>query len=244
MPSTTTINATYQGRVGKSVTAVLVNWLSQVRNASTGTFVSTYTSNTTVADAIEINYVSGRGGITGICSRVPLFFDVSSVTATDTITSATLKIWNPTANVRPASTIIVKGSAWGGNGSTTTLSTANYNDLDFSTAYSGVDASWGGNTYNDFTMNATALSDMNTNGYLNCFLIEDDYDYDGQNPTLDGENLPLEARVEFLDATNKIKIVLTHAPSGYGNNPLGVTADSVGEILGVAKASVSKFLGV
>jgi predicted transcriptional regulator len=28
------------------------------------------------------------------------------------------------------------------------------------------------------------------------------------------------------------------------NKPLGVTADSVGEILGVAKASVSKFLGV
>jgi hypothetical protein len=239
---TSTINATYQGRVILNVSNFFVNWLSQVRNATTGSLVSTYTSNTTVTDAFKVEYNSSRGFETGQCARVPLFFDVSSITASNTITAATLKVWNPSAGSATDS-IIVEGSAWGGDGSTTTLSTANYNDLDFSTAYSSKLTSWAGSgAYNNFTMNATAISDMNTNGYLNCFLIEGDFDYDGQNPTLDDG--PYGGTVEFLDASNKIKIQLTYSPSGYANKPLGVTADSVGEILGVAKASVSTFLGV
>ena len=239
--ATSTINATYQGRVGISVTDVLLNWVTQVRNASTGTFASTYTTNTTVSNAFLVAYDSGRTGQVGQCARVPLFFDVSSITASNTITAATLKVWNPSSGAGTDS-IIVKGSAWGGNGSTTTLSTANYNDLDFFTAYSSELTNWAATSYNNFSLNATAISDMNTNGYLNCFLIEGDYDYDGQNPVLDSG--PYQGTVEFLDATNKIKVELTYSPSGYANKPLGVTADNVGEILGVAKASVSKFLGV
>ena len=239
--ATSTINATYQGRVGLSFTAAVVNWLSQVRNASTGTSAQTYTTNTTITNAFLVAYDTNRTNKTGQCFRVPLFFDVSSITASNTITAATLKVWNPSSGAGTDS-IIVKGSAWGGDGSTTTLSTANYNDLDFSTAYSAKDLAWAGASYNDFSLNATAISDMNTNGYLNCFLIEGDYDYDGQNPVIDSG--PYQGTVEFLDATNKIKVELTYSPSGYANKPLGVTADNVGEILGVAKASVSKFLGV
>ena len=239
--ATNTINATYQGRVGITVSSFFVNWLSQVRNAATGTYASTYTTNTTVFNAFRVAYDSGRTGQVGQCARVALFFDVSSITASNTITAATLKVWNPSGG-GGSDSIIVKGSAWGGNGSTTTLSTANYNDLDFSTAYSAKDLAWAGASYNDFSLNATAISDMNTNGYLNCFLIEGDFDYDGQSPILDDG--PYGGTVEYLDATNKIKVELTYSPSGYANKPLGVGADSVGEILGVAKASVSKFLGV
>ena len=240
--ATSTINATYQGRVGISFTAATVNWLSQVRNAATGTSASTYTTNTTITNAFLVAYDTNRTNKTGQCARVPLFFDVSSITASNTITAATLKVWNPSAGSATYN-IIVKGSAWGGNGSTTTLSTANYNDLDFSTAYSSKALSWAGSgAYNDFTMNATAISNMNTNGYLNCFLIEGDFDYDGQNPVLDDG--PYGGTVEYLDATNKIKIELTYSPSGYGNNPIGVASASVGDILGVATGSVSKFLGV
>ena len=240
--ATSTIDATYQGRVGISVSGATVNWLSQVRNATTGTYALTYTTNTTITNAFFVAYDSSRTGQVGQCARVPLFFDVSSITASNTITAATLKVWNPNAGAGIYS-IIVKGSAWGGNGSTTTLSTANYNDLDFATAYSSKDVTWnGGGAYNDFAMNGTAISDMNTNGYLNCFLIEGDFDYDGQSLVLnDG---PYGGTVEYLDATNKIKVELTYSPSGYGNNPIGVASANVGDILGVATGSVSKFLGV
>ena len=235
------INATYQGRVGISVSSFFVNWLSQVRNATTGTYASTYTTNITVSNAFLVAYDTGRSSQVGQCARVPLFFDVSSITASNTISAATLKIWNPSGS-QPTDNIIVKGSAWGGNGSTTTLSTSDYDNLDFATAYSSKSLSWAGTSYNDFSLNATAISDMNTNGYLNCFLIEGDFDYDGQSPVIDDG--PYQGSVEYLDATNKIKVELTYAPSGYANKPLGVTPDNVGEILGVAKASVSKFLGV
>ena len=239
--ATSTIDATYQGTVRKLVQSATVNWVSQVRNSSIASQVFTYTSSSTVTDAFNVAYDTGRTGQVGQCNRVLLFFDVSSITASNTITAAILKVWNPNAG-GPTDSIIVKGSAWGGNGSTTTLSTANYNDLDFSTAYSAKDLAWAGTSYNDFYLNGTAISDMNSNGYLNCFLIEGDYDYDGQNPIInDG---PYPGAVRFLDATNKIKVELTYSPIGYGNNPIGVTADSVGEILGVAKASVSTFLGV
>jgi len=239
--ASSTINATYQGVVGLTVSAALVNWLSSVRNASTGNLATTVTTNVNYPSGVNVDYSSGKAGQVGECQRVPLFFDVSSITASNTITAATLKIWNPNG-ASPTDTIIVKGSAWGGNGSTTTLSTSDYDNLDFSTAYSSKDLSWAGNSYNDFSLNATAISDMNTNGYLNCFLIEGDWDYDGQSPALnDG---PYYVGLEFLDPTNKIKVELTYSPSGYANNPIGVAAASVGDILGVARASVSKFLGV
>jgi hypothetical protein len=239
--ATSTINATYQGRVGISVTDVLLNWVTQVRNASTGTFASTYTSNTTVSNAFQVAYDSGRFGRVGQCARVPLFFDVSSITASNTITAATLKVWNPSFGAI-TDTIIVKGSAWGGNGSTTTLSTANYNDLDFSTAYSSKDLSWAGTSYNDFSLNATAISDMNTDGYLNCFLIEGDFDYDGQSPILDDG--PYQGRVEYLDATNKIKVELTYSPSGYVNNVIGVASANIKKVIGVSTADIDNIIGV
>jgi hypothetical protein len=239
--ATSTINATYQGRVGISVTDVLLNWVTQVRNASTGTFASTYTSNTTVSNAFQVTYDSGRFGRVGQCARVPLFFDVSSITASNTITAATLKVWNPSTGATTDS-IIVEGSAWGGNGSTTTLSTANYNDLDFSTAYSSKDLSWAGTSYNDFSLNATAISDMNTNGYLNCFLIEGDFDYDGQSPILDDG--PYQGRVEYLDATNKIKVELTYSPSGYVNNVIGVASANIKKVIEVSTADIDNIIGV
>ena len=240
MPSST-INATYQGRVGISVSSFFVNWLSQVRNATTGTYASTYTTNTTVSNAFLVAYDSGRTGQVGQCARVPLFFDVSSITASNTITAATLKVWNPTFG-NGNDTIIVKGSAWGGNGSTTTLSTANYNDLDFSTAYSSKNLSWAGTSYNDFSLNATAISDMNSNGYLNCFLIEGDFDYDGQNPVLDDG--PYGGTVEYLDATNKIKVELTYSPSGYVNNVIGVASADIKFVLGVSTGDIDNIIGV
>ena len=239
--ATSTINATYQGRVGLLVTAALVNWVTEVRNASTGNLATTYTTNTTVNGAFAVNLVKGRTTTAGTCTRVPLFFDVSSITASNTITAATLKVWNPSTGATTDS-IIVKGSAWGGNGSTTTLSTANYNDLDFSTAYSSKNLSWAGTSYNDFSLNATAISDMNSNGYLNCFLIEGDFDYDGQNPVLDDG--PYGGTVEYLDATNKIKLELTHSPSGYGNNVIGVASANIKKVIEVSTADIDNIIGV
>jgi len=239
--ASSSVNATYQGRVGLSVSGALVNWLSQVRNATTGTFAATYTTNTTVTNAWFVAYDTTRSGITGQCYRVPLFFDVSGITANNTISAATLKVWNPSAG-SSYSTIIVKGSAWGGSGETTTLSTSDYDNLDFSTAYSSTKSTWAGSSYNDFSLNATAISNMNSNGYLNCFLIQSAYDYSGVSPTLDEG--PYGGVVEYLDATNKIKVELTYAPSGYGNNVIGVASANIKKVNEVGTADIAAVIGV
>ena len=240
--ATSTVNALRQGVVGNAVTAALLNWVTSVRNASTGTYAITYTSNNTSSSALYAYYFSGRTGYSGGAYRTPLFFDVSSITATNTITAATLKVWNPSSSTATQS-IVVEGTAWGGNGTTTTLSTSDFGNLDFSTAYSSKDLAWGGATYNDYTLNATAISDMNTNGYLNCFVIEGDYDYDGDSPSV---GTILSAGIEFLDPTNKIKLDLTYnvTVAGYGNDVMGVASANILTVTGVASANIDNIIGV
>ena len=205
MAASATLPVTLQGTAEKRVQDILVNWLTQVRNATTGDTVNTYTTDTDVSQAIRASLVQGRTQYDGRCIRTFLFFDVSSITDIGTITSATVKILGFSGN-QTTDTIIVEGTAWNGDGTTTTLSTSDYSNLDFNTAYSSKKLNWSGTgVYNDFSLNATAISDMNTNGYLNCAVIEGDYDYDGQNVGLGVSEL---AGITFEDPNNVIEIQL------------------------------------
>jgi hypothetical protein len=237
MPSTT-VNATYQGVAFKTVDFAQIAWQTQVRNASTATSVTTYTSNTSVSSAVEAALESKRNGYRGRCNRTFLFFDgLDTATGGGTITAATLKVLGGGLDTT-VDTIIVEGTAWGSNGSSSTLTTSDYSNLDHSTAYSSKNLSWNTTAYNDFTLNSTAIADMNSNGYLNAVLIEGDYDYDNENPLV---GTTTSAGVTFLDATNKIKLELTYT-SGYSNNVIGVS--NIAEVTGVATANIGKVIGV
>jgi hypothetical protein len=228
------VNATYQGRISGDQTGG--TW-ADLRNGTSG-FPTTYTSNASTTGARAYRTTFGRSIIYQII-RTYLFFDISSITANNTITAATLQIYG-TGTSSTADSIIVKGTAWGGNGSTSTLASGDYDSLDFSTAYSSKLLSWG-TTYNNFTMNATAISDMNSNGYLNVALVEGDYDYDNDSPlSLIDETIP----VEFLDPTNKIKVSLTYTPAGYGNTVLGVAGANIDNVIGVASGDIDNIIGV
>lgn len=240
MPSTT-VNATLQGRVFYTLNAALINWTSQVRDASTGLTANTYTTTNAVGGAIRVYLVNSRTGVSGHCSRVFLFFDnLDTATAGGTITAATLKVYN-SGGSNAINTIAVEATAWGGDGSTTTLSTSDYSNLDQSTAYSSEDLSWGGASYNDFALNATAISAMNTDGYLNVAVIEGEHDYGNTSPTLDDSSET--ATVRFVDGTNPIKLELTYT-TGYGNKVIGVDKTNIGEVTGVATADIGKVIGV
>lgn len=228
------VNATYQGTVSDTQTNGL--W-STLRNGTTG-IAQTYTSNVTTTGARAYRTTFGRDIIYQII-RSYLFFDISSITANNTISSATLQIYG-TATSTSSDSIIVKGTAWGGNGSSSTLASGDYDSLDFSTAYSSKKTSWG-TYYNSFIMNSTAISDMNANGYLNVALVEGDYDYDNDSPsTLIDEQIP----VEFLDPTNKIKVSLTYSPSGYGNDVTVVASANIDSVIGVASGDIGNVTGV
>ena len=233
--ATSTINATYQGVITHTVTNAL-NW-SIVRNASTGTFAATVTSNTTYQSAIFAQRVSfGRDQIRQI-HRTYLFFDLSSISGT--ITSGTLKVLGG-GGTSKTNTIAIESTAWGGSGGTSTLATSDFGNVDFATPYVSELFSWSTTGYNNFTLNATAISDANTNGYLNFAVIEGQHDYDNVDPTL---NTPYQAGVEFLDPTNKIKLELTYT-TGYGNDVIGVTSEKIDNVIGVASADIDKIIGV
>ncbi len=240
MPSTT-VNATLQGKVYYSLSAALINWTSQVRDTSNGTSASTYTSPASIGGAIRVYLITSRSGVAGYCGRVFLFFDdLDTATGGGTITAATLKVYN-SGGSNSINTIPVEATAWGGDGTTSTLSISDYSNLDQSVPYASEDLSWGGASYNDFALNATAIAAMNTDGYLNVAVIEGEHDYGNTSPTLDDTSEL--ASVKFVDGTNPIKLELTYT-TGYGNTVTGVATANIGEVNGVATANIGKVIGV
>lgn len=240
--ATTTVNATYQGVVSNSGT-INFDWVTDIRNAPTGNNADTYTSETTNTTAIRVLSISGRGGNSGSCHRTFLFFEsLNTAVGGGTITAATLKVYNggSSSNIQ---TKVAKSDAWGGDGSDGTLNTGDYSLVSFTTEYSPKKVGWNGSAYNDFELDSNAITFMNSAGYLNCAVVEFEYDYDGAEPIADFED---SATVEFLDSTNPIKleITFTPAPTGYLNKVIGVAPASIGKVIGVSSANISKVIGV
>lgn len=239
--TTTNIDATYQGIVQKDYTeGKSWDWVTSVRNAATGDSATTYTTNVLDDDAVYAYYFfnSKTSQYVGGCTRTFLFFDVSSITNTYTVTSATLKVLG--YSVDEDGVIPVKATAWGSNGSTSTLGTGDYDAVTFATTYASAIASWNTSSYNDFTLNATAISDINTNGYINVALLNSSYDQPGSNPSGDFKN-----GIEFLDGVSDIKIALTYeVATGYGNNINGVATADIAAVIGIDTADISLVNGV
>tara|TARA_R110000796_G_scaffold158112_1_gene274835 strand:- start:236 stop:946 length:711 start_codon:yes stop_codon:yes gene_type:complete len=229
---TTTVNATLQGKVDYETNIASTNWVGLIRDVSTGNSADTYTTEVGVGTAIRVNLSTGRTNYFGACRRVFLFFDNLDTSIVGTITATTLKIYNPFPFFNTCNTIAVEGSAWGNNGTTTTLSTSDYSNLDHSTAYSSEKTTWSGGTgvYNDFVLNTTAITAMNTNGYLNVAIIEGEYDYGNTNPTLDLQGIATS--MKFLDPTYPIKLEITYTPALNS-----ITTYS--SVIGVAAANIS-----
>lgn len=237
--ATTTIENDYGGRIIKSVSSSSVNWLTDVRNATTGSSVNNYTSNTSVGESIRVQFTLSRAGSSGACNRFFLFFDTSSIAGT--ITACDLKVLgylNSGANVIP-----VESTAYGGNGSSSSLVLSDYNNLDFSTAYASVTTSWSTSGYNTFSLNATAISDMNTNSYLNVVLIDEEYDYQASAPA---SGTDYSSGIEIFDTTNPIVLDITYTPTptGYGNIVNGVASANIGGVLAVSTNDIDKVSGV
>jgi len=236
--ATATIENDYGGNVNLVHTQQgQFSWLNVIRNATTGSSVSNYTTNTSVADAIKVQISLLRGGSSGTCNRFFLFFDTSSIAGT--ITACDLKVLgylNSGANIIP-----VESTAYGGNGSSSSLVLSDYNNLDFSTAYASATTSWNTAGYNTFSLNATAISDMNTNSYLNVALIDDDNDYQGVNPS---NGTDYSSGIEIFDATNPIVLEITYTPLGYGNIVNGVASANIGRVLAALRSNIDKVIGV
>ena len=233
--ATATINASLQGVVERvDTSASTINWLSTTRDATTGTSATTITSNTEF-NSMRAQYELSKGTYTSLCVRAFLFFDLSSINGT--ITAATLKVLaGATGNTDDVQ--VTPSTAWGGDGTTTTLSTGDYDGVEFlgtSGSNYGEILSWTASSYNDFTLSSDAISDMNTNGYLNCALLNQDNDYRGVNLSLGTD---IVHTIEYNDATNPIKVEITYTPDAWNEIINGVANASIANVMGVNESSI------
>ena len=81
---------------------------------------------------------------------------------------------------------------------------------------------------------------MNSDGYLNCALLDQDNDYRGIAPTL---GTLIQYPIEFLDATNPIKLEITYTPAGWNDNVNGVANASIANVMGVTESSIAGING-
>lgn len=237
--ATTTVNSTIEGIISRlDTSASTINWVTTTRNAATGTSTVTYTSNENkTATAPRSQYALSKGIYSSENVRTFLFFNLSGVGGT--ITAATLKVYAGSPG-NSVDTQVVEATAWGGDGTTTTLGTGDYDAVSFTTTYSSAVLSWTATAYNDYTLNATAISAMNTDGYLNCAILTEDYDLKGVAPTL-GEDWGIP--INFENSTNPIYLDITYTPA-YDNAVNGVSASNIANVIGVAKASIANINGV
>ena len=237
--ATTTLYAQLEGKADKYRTATLVSWISEVRNATSSTFVTTYGSATTNGSAFKSSLQSSRGGVQGQCNRTFLFFNNFGTGVAGNITAAQVKIPGATSTISLADNILIESTAWNGNGTDTTLDAADYSAVDHSRAYCTLRTSWSLG-YNTITLNANAISDMNTNGYLNTALIEGQYDYGNTSPSV---GTSMAATVQFKSSTSPIELILTYS-TGYSHDINGVSSGNIVSVNGVVTADIVSFNGV
>ena len=187
-------------------------------------------------NAIQWFRSSGRGGGTMRYVRTFLYFNTSGITST--VSSATLVIKGAGAagTNDDADVIGVKSTAFGGDGGTD-LADDDFDNLDYSTAYTNELTSWNVSGDNTFTLTSDALNDIKNNNAFIIALVEADSDY----PDTDTSDDVFAAGINFSLAGN-LSINYTLAPTGYGNNVIGVPSANISTINAVATANIEKII--
>ncbi len=214
-----------------------VNRQGSATGTTSGTFSTARTSNAaSVSDgdtstATVQYFTSGRGKR---FTRIFLHFDTSGITGT--LSAAHIDVNGGSANdPDPNDTILVKSTAFGGDGGTALATTDFFSSIDYSTAYSTALTSWSANN-NEYTLTAAALADIKNNNNFTLAIVEQDNDYAGADVTATSDII--------VDLGVTITLDYTLAPTGYANTVNGVAAASIGKVMGVATASISKVNGI
>jgi len=176
-------------------------------------------------------FISGR---TKRFKRVFLHFDTSGITGT--VTAAHIDVNGGSgSDPDPNDTIIIKSTAFGGDGGTALATSDHFSSLDYSTAYSSELTTWStGN--NEYTLTAAALADIKNNDHFTLAIVDKDNDYDNSDTTATAD-----ITIDF-DVT--ITLDYTLAATGYTHDVIGVAAASIGKINTVATTNVGKMNSV
>jgi len=190
---------------------------------------------TSVSDGI-----SGEGDVlyfntarTKRFKRVFLHFDTSGITGT--LSAAHIDINGGSASdADPNDTIMIKSTAFGGDGGTALATSDHFSSLDYSTVYSSELTTWStGN--NEYTLTAAALADIKANDHFTLAIIDNDNDFANSDTTSTAD-----ITIDF-DVTITLDYTVV---SGYTHDVNRVAAASIGKVNTVATASIGKINSV
>ena len=183
--------------------------------------------------AVQYFKSTGRGGGTFRYIRSFLQFDSSSITSA--VGSAILNIESEGIS-DTADVIVCASDAFGG--ASDDLINDDFNNVDFSTAYSSEVSTWNDNGANNaITLNAAARTAIRNNNSFICAVVDHDSDFQ------DTDSLSSDGNTTVgIDFSGTITLVVTLA--GYGNDVNLVASANIGEVNGVATASIDKIIGV
>ena len=198
-------------------------------NTARGSAASSVTDGIT-GDALVQYFHSGRGKR---FQRVFLYFDTSGITGT--LSAAHIDVKGGGVSGDPNDTIMIKSTAFGGDGGTALATSDFFLSLDYSTAYSTELTSFSTSGNNEYTLTAAALADIKNNDHFTLAIVEHDSDYTNSDQT----NVS-DVTIDF-DTTITLDYTLA---TGYGHTVNGVASANIGKVNGVATASISKVNGV
>ena len=215
-----------------------------LHDATTGTNVNStdqrynLTVRTTCAQ-VGRTYTFGIG-------RYFMKFDTSGISVAPS--SATLKIKG--FDQTSGDVIAIKGTALGGG----TLATSDFNNFDGyasgwtssdTTPYSAEVSTWTHNSYNDFTLNSDALSDMASLSTFYVVIMNHTYDYLDVVPVSGRSCASNEFNgMYFSDAGGSYVPYIDYTAAGYTHTISAVAPSDIGMVNGVATADISKVNGV
>tara|TARA_R110001583_G_scaffold4575_4_gene26234 strand:+ start:73 stop:756 length:684 start_codon:yes stop_codon:yes gene_type:complete len=174
---------------------------------------------------IRYNATAGRGSLTHNMRRTFLYFDTSGLTGT--ISNASLNIEGEQNH--DIDVIVLKSTAFGGDGGTTLASSDFFSTIDYSTAYSSAQ-DWVTET-NDIDLNSTANADIQNDDAFICALVESTGDYSNTAATSASDK---NAGIDFGTT-----ITLTYTEAAAASGPANLTSYN-----GIAKASITSINGI
>jgi len=221
-----TINLNKGGRItGTSDTTQ-----AAARDESSGTSIG---QDTAQDNAVQYFKSTGRGGGTFRYIRSFLQFDSSSITSA--VGSAILNIESQGIS-STADVIVCASDAFGG--ASDDLINDDFNNVDFSTAYSSEVSTWNDNGANNaITLNAAARTAIQNNNSFICAIVDHDSDFQDTDSLSGSGNTTVG-----INFSGTITLVVTLA--GYGNDVNLVASANIGEVNGVASGSIDKIIGV
>ena len=218
---------------------------SSIRDATTANSVSATAINSEFA--VRIVGSSSRGGVYDV-GRSFFAFDTSSITST--VTSATINFRGYLRN--SAGIIAVKATK---PDLSTNIAGADFDAITGFVAgssmsgnvtdYTAEITSWSTSGYNSITLNAAALSDLQSLGVFAVALVDFDNDYSNVDPGTSGSTLR-RTGLYYSDnsGTSLDPFIDFTLATGYGNAVCGVASANIAAVDGVLTANISKVSGV